>query len=167
MKSRAGGKVCCPIPVPPASTAAPIATGWSHPFASGFSRRRTANACLNNGLPLDITGIHASTLLCIICVRYYCGTAMSTPSLILACTAVVFYLLTWKYILQLVSEVNHGSSEHRVSMWWWHKGWKVHRTLFPDSPVRTRLLTCIAVTVGLGLVFCIEARHLFERMQPR
>jgi hypothetical protein len=33
--------------------------------------------------------------------------------------------------------------------------------------VRTRLLTCIAVTVGLGLVFCIEARHLFERMQPR
>src|ERR1039458_4426301 len=29
MKSRAGAKVCCPIPVPPASTAAPIATGWS------------------------------------------------------------------------------------------------------------------------------------------
>jgi hypothetical protein len=93
---------------------------------------------------------------------------MSTPSLILASIALVFYLLTWKYILQLVREVNHGSPVPRVSMWWWHKGWKAHRTLFPASPVRTRLLACIAITLGLGLVvFCVEARNLFERMQPR
>ena len=31
---------------------------------------------------------------------------MSTPSLILFSIALVFYLLTWKYIRQLVREVN-------------------------------------------------------------
>jgi hypothetical protein len=66
------------------------------------------------------------------------------------------------------AELNHGSPEHRVSMRWWHKGWEVHKTLFPCSPVRTRLLACIAVSVGLGLVvFCVEARNLFKRMQPK
>jgi hypothetical protein len=64
--------------------------------------------------------------------------------------------------------VNNGSPVHRISMWWWHKGWNVHKTFFPASPVRTRLLACIAVTVGLGLVvFCVEARNLFERIQSK
>ena len=93
---------------------------------------------------------------------------MTTPSLVLACIAIVFYLLTWKYILQLVHEVNHGSTVHRVSWWWWHRGWRTHKALFPTSPVRKRLVTCIAATVGFGLVvFVVEARNLFERVQPR
>jgi hypothetical protein len=93
---------------------------------------------------------------------------MSTPSSIFGSIALVFYLLTWKYILQLVHEVNHDSPMHMVSMWWWHKGWKIHKTLFPASPVRTRLLACIVITVGFGLAFfCVESRNLLERMQPR
>jgi len=54
-KSRAGPKVCCPIPVPPASTAAPIATGWSDPVPGRVFppavvqrlSRRTVHACLH------------------------------------------------------------------------------------------------------------------------
>jgi hypothetical protein len=93
---------------------------------------------------------------------------MSTALLVLASIALVFYLLTWKYIFQLVHEINHRSPDHRVSMWWWHKGWKTHKAHFPDSPVRMRLVACIAATAGLGLViFCVEARNLFERMQLR
>ena len=93
---------------------------------------------------------------------------MSTPSLILFAIALVFYLLTWKYIRQLVREVNRDPTVQRVSIWSWHKGWKVHRRIFPTSSVRTRLLTTIAVTVGLALIaFCIEARNMVARLQPR
>ena len=93
---------------------------------------------------------------------------MSTVSLIFFGVAFISYLVTWRYILQLVREVNRNSAVHRVSMWWWHKAWKVHKTLFPASSVRVRLLTCMVVTVGLGLIaFCIEARNLVLRLQPR
>lgn len=91
---------------------------------------------------------------------------MSTRSLILS-IALVFYLLAWKYILQLVREVNRDSTVQRVSIWSWHKGWKVHRRLFPTSSVRMRLLASIAVTVGLALIaFCVEARKMVARLHP-
>jgi hypothetical protein len=94
--------------------------------------------------------------------------AMSTPSLVLFSIALVFYLLTCKYILQLVREVNRESTIQSVSIWNWHKGWKVHRTLFPTSSVRMRLLASIVVTVALALVaFCVEARNMVARLQPR
>jgi hypothetical protein len=47
---------------------------------------------------------------------------MSTASTIIFSVAMVFYLLTWKYIRQLVRDVNETANGERVSIWWWHKG---------------------------------------------
>ncbi len=90
---------------------------------------------------------------------------MSTPSLILFGIAFLFYLLTWKYICQIVREVNADSTSPGVSMWKWHRGWRIHRQLFPASLVRLRLVGCVIATVGLGLLaFCIEASNLVTRL---
>jgi hypothetical protein len=87
---------------------------------------------------------------------------MSTTSTIIFVVALVFYVLTWKFIRRLVRDVNARTTGNRVSIWGWHKGWRMHSQLFPTSSVRPRLVACIALTVGLGLVaFCIEARNLF------
>ena len=89
-------------------------------------------------------------------------TMMSTISIIMFGVALVFYALTWKYIRQLVRDVNAKAMENRVSIWRWHQGWRIHSQFFPTSSVRPRLVACIALTVGLGLVaFCIEARNIF------
>jgi hypothetical protein len=90
---------------------------------------------------------------------------MTTPSIIIFSVAVAFYCLTWVYIRQLVREVNANPGHKRVSLWWWPSGWKRHRSLYPTSVVRKRLVGCIAITVALGLVvFVIEVRHLFVRL---
>jgi hypothetical protein len=86
---------------------------------------------------------------------------MSTTSIIIFSVALVFYLLIWKYIRQLVREVNETANGERVSIWWWHKGWGRHRQLYTTSSVRLRIAICIALTVGLGLAaFCIEVRNM-------
>ena len=87
---------------------------------------------------------------------------MSTTSAIIFSVALVFYLFSWNYIRQLVREVNATMTGNKVSIWRWHKGWRKHSELFPASSVRLRIVACIALTVGLGLVaFCIAARNLF------
>jgi hypothetical protein len=87
---------------------------------------------------------------------------MSPTSIIIFVVALVFYVLTWKYIRQMVRDVNAKTTANRVSIWRWHKGWRMHSQFFPTSSVRPRIVACIALTVGLGLVaFCIEARNLF------
>jgi hypothetical protein len=76
--------------------------------------------------------------------------------------ALVPYILAWKYIRQLVRDVNGRATANRMSIWWWHKGWRMHSQLFPMSSVRLRIVTCFALAAGLGLVaFCIAARNLF------
>jgi hypothetical protein len=86
---------------------------------------------------------------------------MSTTSAIIFSVAFVFYLLAWHNIRQLVRELNERANGGRVSIWWWHKGWSKHRQLFTKSPVRLRIVTYIALTVGLGLVaFWIEVRNM-------
>ena len=87
---------------------------------------------------------------------------MSTISIVMFGVALVFYALTWKYIRQLVRDVNAKAMENRVSIWRWPQGWRIHSHFFPTSSVRPRLVAFIALTVGLGLVaFCIEARNIF------
>jgi hypothetical protein len=87
---------------------------------------------------------------------------MTTPSIIIFTVAAAFYGLTWVYICQLVRGVNAHPGQKRVSVWWWLSGWKRHRSLYPASVVRKRLLGCIASTVVLGLVaLVIEVRHMF------
>jgi hypothetical protein len=89
---------------------------------------------------------------------------MSTTSAIIFGVAFVFYLCSWTYIRQLVREVKATQTGNSVSIWRWHKGWKRHRELFPTGSVRLRIIACIALTVGLGLVaFGIEARSIFTR----
>jgi hypothetical protein len=85
---------------------------------------------------------------------------MSTTAAIIFCVALVFYILTWKCILQMVREVNANAIGNKVSVWRWHKGWRIHKQSFPTSSVRLRLAACIALTAGLGLVaFCIELQN--------
>ena len=89
---------------------------------------------------------------------------MSTTSAVIFGVAGVFYILTWKYIRQLLSDVNAKATGNKVSVWRWHKGWRTHRQLFPASSVRLRIGTCIALTVGLGLVaFGVEVARLYSR----
>ena len=86
---------------------------------------------------------------------------MSTTSAIIFSVAFVPYIFAWKYIRQLVRDVNARATGNRVSIWRWHKGWRMHSQFFPMSSVRLCIVTCIALTAGLGLVaFCIEARNL-------
>jgi hypothetical protein len=87
---------------------------------------------------------------------------MSTAPTIIFGVAAVFYLLAWHYIRQLVREVNAKATDKTVSVWRWHKGWRMHGQLFPTSSVRLRVVACIALTVGLGLAaFCMEVRTSF------
>jgi hypothetical protein len=75
--------------------------------------------------------------------------------------ALVPYIFAWKYILQLIREVNLRTSGKKMSVWNWNKGWSTHSQLFPTSLVRRRIVSCIALAVGLGLVaFCIGARDM-------
>lgn len=90
---------------------------------------------------------------------------MSTASAVLFSVAFGFYVLTWVYIRQLVQDVNTHRTEAHVSILRWHKGWKRHRALFPSSPVRSKVLTCVFLTVAFGLIaFGIEARQMFLRL---
>lgn len=74
--------------------------------------------------------------------------------------AFVPYVLAWKYILQLIRDVNSRSIGEKVSVWRWQKGWKIHRQYFPLSSVRRRIASCIAFTLVLGLTaFCIAVRN--------
>lgn len=83
---------------------------------------------------------------------------MSTALLVLFSIAIASYLFTVACVVQLVGQVNQGSPQHKVSIWTWPRGWKIHKTLFPASSLRTRLLVGMSVTVGLGLlVFIIKA----------
>ena len=89
---------------------------------------------------------------------------MSTTSAIIFSAACVFYLLAWRYIRQLLRDVNARATGKKVSIWRWHRGWKIHKQFFPESSVRLRVFTCIALTVGLGLVaFCIEVVRIRSR----
>jgi hypothetical protein len=86
---------------------------------------------------------------------------MSTTAAIIFSVALVPYVLAWKYIRQLVRDVNARATGNRVSIWWWHEGWRLHSQFFPTSSVRLCIVACIALTAGLGLVaFCIEAQNL-------
>jgi hypothetical protein len=87
---------------------------------------------------------------------------ISTAVIVVFVLALVPYILAWKFILQLVREVNSRSAGNKVSIWWWHRrGWKMHRQFFPTSPVRGRIVTCIALAVGIGLLaFSIATRNL-------
>jgi hypothetical protein len=85
---------------------------------------------------------------------------MSTAFAIIFSVALVFYVLAWKYIIQMVREVNANAIGKRVSLWRWQKGWKIHKQSFPASPVRLRLAASIVLTACLGLVaFCIEVHN--------
>ena len=75
---------------------------------------------------------------------------MTTPPLVFFCVAAIFYLLTWVYIRRLVRDVNSEPSGQHVSLLRWRNGWSRHRTLFPCSIVRQRLVACIALTVTFG-----------------
>jgi len=91
---------------------------------------------------------------------------MSATGAVIFGVAFVFYILAWKYIRQLLREVNARMTENRVSIWGWHKGWRMHRQFFPESSVRLRIAAYIALTVGFGLfAFCIEARSRYLLMR--
>jgi len=91
---------------------------------------------------------------------------MTMPSIILFCIAAIFYVLAWVYIRQLVRDVNGESAGQQISVWRWQKGWSRHRTLFPNSPVRQRIVGCVALTVTLGLLaFAIESRFMLLRLR--
>jgi hypothetical protein len=84
---------------------------------------------------------------------------MPISAAIIFSVALVPYMFAWKYILQLIREVNLGTSGKKVSVWIWNKGWKAHSQLYPESLVRRRIVFCIALAVGLGLAaFCIGVR---------
>jgi hypothetical protein len=90
---------------------------------------------------------------------------MTTPAGIIFTVALIPYVLTWFYIRQLVREVNTDATGPHVSMWWWLNGWRLHQRLFPTSRVRKRIIGCIALTVGLGLIaFGIEVRQALHHL---
>jgi hypothetical protein len=90
---------------------------------------------------------------------------MTTTSIILFCLAAIFYVVALVYIRQLVRDVNSEPIGQHISLWRWHKGWSRHRALFPNSPVRQRLVGCMALTVTFALIaFAIEARQMLLRL---
>jgi ferredoxin--NADP+ reductase len=60
--------------------------------------------------------------------------------------------------------IDKGLVGQHISLGRWHKGWSRHRDLVPNSPVRQRLVSCMALTVTLALIaFAIEARQILLR----
>ncbi len=93
---------------------------------------------------------------------------MSTIAATIFSIALVPYILTWHYINQLVKDVNSTEHPKKISVWRWHKGWRLHAQFFPVSSVRLRLVLCIALTTVLGLAaLAIEARNLFLQVNAR
>jgi hypothetical protein len=90
---------------------------------------------------------------------------MRTSAVIIFSFALVPYILSWKYILQFIRDVNSRTTGDKVSVWTWYKGWRIHGQFFPTSSVRRNIVSCIALTVSLGLIaFCVGARNLY--LQP-
>jgi hypothetical protein len=82
---------------------------------------------------------------------------MSTTSAAIFSVALIFYILKWKYIAQMLRQVNAIAIGKKVSFWRWQKGWSIHKLSFPASPVRLRIAACIVMTTCLILVaLCIE-----------
>jgi hypothetical protein len=89
---------------------------------------------------------------------------MPTSAAVVFTFALVPYVLAWKYILQLIRDVNSRTTGKKVSIWSWHKGWGIHRVFFPTSSVRRYIVYCMGLTIGLGLAaFCIGARSMLLR----
>jgi hypothetical protein len=77
---------------------------------------------------------------------------------ILSVFVAVFYFRTWKYIHQLVKEVNQQQPERRfTTLSWWRprEAWRVHSQLYPSSGVRKQIAWNIALSVvfALGVMF--------------
>jgi hypothetical protein len=89
---------------------------------------------------------------------------MPTSVAVIFSVALVPYILSWKYILQLIRDVNLKTTGKKISIWSWHKGWRIHREFFPASSIRRSIVYCIGLSVGLGLAaFCVEVRSVLLR----
>jgi hypothetical protein len=65
--------------------------------------------------------------------------------------AFFFYIKTIQSIWTLVAESRLLKSDVRFNRLWWLPAWKVHRSAYPDSCVRRRILQLFAVTFALML----------------
>jgi|SRR3954452_19785524 hypothetical protein len=89
---------------------------------------------------------------------------MEPTGIVLFAVAAIFYVRSWKYIHQLVEEVNEQNPERRYSTLNWlalwrgsrYEPWRLHSKLYPSSSVRKQIGWSIALTltfwVGLILV---------------
>lgn len=89
---------------------------------------------------------------------------------VLFAVAVVFYVRTWKYIHQLVKEVNQRQPELRFTTlgWWRHRyePWRLHSRLFPSSSVRKQIAWNIAFTVAFMLGVVLVQVRSFTAAHP-
>ncbi len=65
---------------------------------------------------------------------------MKIGAFVLMTLTFVLYCLVVKAIWQLVSETRASGSTARFNRFWWLPAWKVHRAVFPESPLRRRIV---------------------------
>jgi hypothetical protein len=88
---------------------------------------------------------------------------MQLTGFVLFAVAAVFYVRTWKYIHQLIEEVNQKNPERRYSTlgWWSHRfePWRLHSQFYPSSSVRKQ----IGWNIALMLTFWFVMMLVFVR----
>ena len=88
---------------------------------------------------------------------------MEPIAYLLFAVAAIFYVRTWKYIHQLVKEVNQQHPERQYSTlgWWRHRyePWRLHSQFYPSSSVRKQIGWNIVLTVRFMLgVMLVQVR---------
>ena len=75
---------------------------------------------------------------------------------VLFAIALFFYVRTWHTILEMVQACRADDPSRRFSRMWWIPAWRYHKSRFPQSDVRKRIVVNYALTwVWMGSLFAL------------
>ena len=77
---------------------------------------------------------------------------MSLITYVLFGLAFACYVATVRSIWKLVAESRREFPEGRFNRFWWIPAWRVHRRLFPGSPLRRKIVVRFGLTFALLLI---------------
>ena len=72
-----------------------------------------------------------------------------------------FYLRTWRVIIHMVEECRASDPSRHFSRLWWLSAWRFHRSRFPESDLRKRMVFQYVLTwlfAGLGFATIVAAQ---------
>lgn len=80
--------------------------------------------------------------------------------------ALIFYVMTWREIWQLVDETRKLESCTNFNRFWWTPAWRVHRTAYPESRLRRRIVVRFLLTFGVMMIAMACFGYAFIHVSP-